>query len=253
MFRLVAICVLLILLSGCARYSLSSPGAQVSKMTEEKLFVDGERALANGDNHMAVRYLEALDNQYPFGKYAEQAQLDLIYAYYKKGETAATVAAATRYIHLYPRSKNVDYAYYMKGVADFEQDRGAIMKYLPIDSSLRDPGTARNAFNDFSILIRRFPKSKYVADARQRMIYLTNLFAQTELNVAKYYFDRKAYVAAANRASFLLENYSQAQQSEAALVVLVKSKRKLGLQKSADEALAVLAATYPNSHELEKL
>jgi outer membrane protein assembly factor BamD len=244
---------LLLVISGCARDNFSSDSISQGKYSEKQLFTQAESSLAKGDYSNAVRYYEGLDSQYPFGQYAEQAQISLTYAYYKKGDYPATIAAADRYVHLYPRAAQVDYAYYMKGLANFEQDHGTFTRYLPLDHSLRDPGTAREAFNDFSVLVRRFPESKYVADAKQHMVYLRNMFARYELNVAEYYYDKRAYVAAVNRANYLVENYGTAPQAERALVLMVKANRKLGLTQSADDALAVLAKTYPGSSELKSL
>lgn len=250
--RLVFVICLVLGLSACSS-TPKNDNELYSGVPAKQLFKAGEEAMANQDYDFAVKQFESLDAQYPFSKYSQQAQLDVIYAYYKSGDRASAVAAADRYIRLYPRSKHVDYAYYIKGVANFYQDRGIFTKFLPIDQSWRDPGTSLNAYDDFATLIRRFPDSPYVVDARQRMIYLRNMFAQRELHIGNYYYKRRAYVAAANRATYLLNNYHQAPQAEKALVLLIKADRKLGLKKPAADALATLRMNYPNSKALKTL
>jgi outer membrane protein assembly factor BamD len=222
-------------------------------MTAKQIFDEAETALVDEDYSKAIRYYEALDAMYPFSEYSQQGMLDSIYAYYKNDDTALAAATADRYIHLYPRSPNVDYAYYMKGLADFEQPRGTLAKVLPLDASYRDPGTQLQAYTDFSVLVSRYPNSRYAPDARQRMVYLRNMFAQSELNVAEFYMQRKMYVAAANRSSYIVENYPQAPQSEKALVILIKADRALHLDQAADDALNVLKASYPQSKALKTL
>ncbi len=241
---------MLIMTTGC---SSSDDDSVFKDMTAKQIFDEAEDALVDEDYSKAIRYYEALDAMYPFSEYSQQGLLDSIYAYYENEDTALAAATADRYIHLYPRSANVDYAYYMKGLADFDQPRGTLAKVLPLDSSYRDPGTQLQAYTDFSVLVTRYPNSRYTPDARQRMLYLRNMFAQSELNVAEFYMKRKMYVAAANRASYLLETYPQAPQTEKALVVLIKADRALHLDKAADDALNVLKTSYPNSKELKRL
>ncbi len=241
---------LLCLMTGCSH---SDDDSVFKGMTAKQIFDEAETALADEDYAKAIRYYEALDAMYPFSEYSQQGLLDSIYAYYENGDTALAAATAERYIHLYPRSANVDYAYYMKGLADFDQPRGTLAKVLPLDASYRDPGTQLQAYDDFSLLVTRYPNSSYTPDARQRMLYLRNMFAQSELNVANFYMNRKMYVAAANRASYLIENYPQAPQTEKALVILIKADRALHLDQAADDALKVLQATYPQSKALKNL
>lgn len=213
-------------------------------MTAKQLFADSQKAMAKEEYQSAAKRLEALESMYPFSEYAEKAQMDLIYAYYKEDDFASAAATAERFIHLYPRAKNVDYAFYMKGLANFQQVRGTFANVLPIDESWRDPGTQSQAYADFSLLIQRFPNSKYKTNALQRMIYLRNMFAQKELNVAEYYFERKMYVATAERASYLIKNYPQASSAQPALVLLYRANLAMGLQKAAADNLAVYEATY---------
>ncbi|KTC86473.1 outer membrane protein assembly factor BamD [Legionella brunensis] len=213
-------------------------------MTAKQLLTESEKAIAKEQYDSATKRLEAMESMYPFSDYAEKAQMDLIYAYYKKDDFASAAATAERFIHLYPRSRNVDYAYYMKGLANFQQPRGAFSNKLPLDESWRDPGTQAQAYSDFATLVQKFPESPYKANALQRMIYLRNMFAQRELNTSKYYYERKMYVAAAERASFLVKNYPQAPSAQQALAIMYHANKAMGLNKAADDALAVYQATY---------
>ncbi|KTD16962.1 outer membrane protein assembly factor BamD [Legionella jordanis] len=213
-------------------------------MTAKQLLTEAEKQISKEQYDSAAKRLEAMESMYPFSDYAEKAQMDLIYAYYKKDDFASAAATAERFIHLYPRSPHVDYAYYMKGLANFQQPRGTFANKLPLDESWRDPGTQAQAYSDFATLVQRFPESRYRANALQRMIYLRNMFANHELNVSKFYYERKMYVAAIERANFLVSNYPQAPSAEEALRVMYFANKNLGLNKAANDALAVYQATY---------
>ena len=216
-------------------------------MSAEQLYKDAKDAMAKDQYSAAIKRFEAMETMYPFNDYAEQAELDLIYAYYEKGEYASSASTADRFIHLYPRAKRVDYAYYMKGMANFQQTRGALANMLPFDESWRDPGTQLQAYSDFATLVQKFPDSKYKPNALQRLIYLRNVFAQRELNTAEYYYTHKMYVAAAERAGYLIKNFPQAPSARDALSVLYRSNKAFGLNKAADDAKAVYLATYHTS------
>jgi outer membrane protein assembly factor BamD len=213
-------------------------------LSAKQLYTEAQQAMAKEQYTGAIKRLEAMETMYPFNDYAEQAEIDLISAYYKKGDHASCAATAERFIHLYPRAKRVDYAYYMKGLANFQQTRGTMANLLPLDESWRDPGTQTQAYSDFATLVQKFPESRYKANALQRMIYLRNLFAQRELNTSKYYYDRKMYVAAAERASYLIQTYPQAPSVKAALSLLYYSDTELGLKQAAGDALMTYQATY---------
>lgn len=238
---------LIVLLSGCK--SLFGGGDEDANpykdMTEKQLFTEAKKAMDKEQYTSAIKRFEAMESMFPFSNYAEQAQIDLIYSYYKNDDYASTAATADRFIRLYPRSKQVDYAYYMKGLANFQQPRGTFTAILPMDESWRDPGTAAQAYSDFASFIQKFPDSRYKPDALQRMIYLRNMFAQHELNTATYYCERKMYVAAIERAGNLIKNYPQAPSVKQALVILYHANRALGLTKAAEDALTVYHATYP--------
>jgi outer membrane protein assembly factor BamD len=235
-----------ICLSACSSVTTTS-SEKYQNQSAEQIFKAGEKALNDHAYRNAVEHFEALDTLYPFGPYAERAQLDLMYSYYRNDDPASTAATAERFIHLYPRSEYVDYAYYMKGLADFDQDRGWLQRYVHTDLSQRDPGTERRAFDDFNTLVKLFPHSRYANDAKHHMIYLRNLFAGHELSVARYYYRRGAYVAAANRANVIVQHFQGTDVMPDALAMMVKAYRKLQLEELADRALVILRQNYPRS------
>lgn len=235
---------LLIGASSCAKKDDDEAKNPFKGMTAKQLYTESQTALKKKQYASAAKRLEAIESMYPFSDYTENSQLDLVYAYYKNEDYPSAAATAERYIHLYPRAKNVDYAYYLKGLANFQQTRGVFAKTLPMDESWRDPGTQSQAYADFSVLVQKFPASKYRANSLQRLIYLRNMYAQYELNVSKYYFKRKMYVAAIERAGYLVKNYPQAPTVQNALVVMYNANKALGLDKAAADALAVYEATY---------
>ncbi len=243
-----AILIGILLISGCSK-SKSDP---FRKFNAQQLYEKGEFNLANKEYQTAISLFEALDARYPFSIYAEQAQLDIIYAYYKAGDKASAVAAADRYIQIYPASPNVDYAYYLKGIANYDQEHGFLQRYVNINDAQRDLGTAFEAYQDFNTLIQRFPDSKYAPDARKRMIHLRELLARHDYEIAEYYYKRGSYVAAINRAQGVIHNFPQTAATEPALILLFKANRKLGLTKAADDALRILKLNYPNSSYLLK-
>jgi outer membrane protein assembly factor BamD len=181
-----------------------------------------------------------LEARYPFGKYAMQAQLDVAYAYYKQGEPDSAIAAAERFIRINPRNPHVDYAYYLKGLSNFNRSIDFMTRFLPTDISQRDAGAAYESFNDFAELIRRYPASQYSADARKRLIYLRNMIAQHEVHVADYYMRRGAYLAAANRCKQVVEKYPKTPAVEQALETMIKAYNKLELPKLAEDSKRVL-------------
>ena len=243
------LCVLALaaLLTAC-----SSTNNQVPEnLTEAELYQQANERLENKNYSSAVDSLRALESRYPFGPYAEQAQLDLIYAYYRSMEPEAARASAERFIRLHPQHPNVDYAYYMRGLASNTADLGLIERYVPVDMSRRDPGQARQSFNEFAELLRRFPDSRYAPDARQRMVYLRNRMARYEMHAADYYMKRKAYVAAINRGRYVVEHLQGTPAVEEALGIMVEGYQHLGLNEPANEALEVLKANYPESEMLD--
>lgn len=244
--------VALITITACSS-NIRDPAKIYKDQTEEQLFRNAEISVAKHNFSKASEQFEGLDALYPFGPHDEQAQLDLMYAYYENDDVASSAATAERFIRLYPRSDHTDYAYYMKGLADFYQDRGWAQRYFPTDLSERDPGTMTQSFNDFSRLLQLYPDSGYAPDARQRMIYLRNLFANHDLLIATYYFRRGAFVAAANRASYILQHFDGTPQTEGALGIMYRSYLKLQLNDLAAQTLQMLQINYPNGAVLKKL
>jgi len=235
-------------LAGCSLWPFGkddSAPAEEEDTSEQVLYRSAQSSLRAGNYNDAITKLEQLEARFPFGRYAEQAQLELIYAHFMGYSPEAARSAADRFIRLHPQHPNVDYAYYLKGLAAFSKDRGLVDRFSTTDISKRDSSSARQAFADFSDLIRLFPESEYAGDARQRMVYLRNLLAAAEVNVAQFYMGRRAYVAAANRARQVVENYSQSTSVADALAILVEANWKLGFETAANDALRVLAANYP--------
>ena len=176
--------------------------------------------------------------------------LELIYAYYKNSEPEAAKSAAERFIRLHPQHPNVDYAYYLKGLTSFDQDVGLLARFLPLDMTKRDPGAARDSYNEFAQLTSRFPDSRYAPDAKQRMIYLRNLLAAYEIHVADYYLTRQAYVAAANRGRYVVENFQETPSVGDGLAVMVEAYQRMHLDELANTSLEVLKDNYPNHPSL---
>jgi len=219
----------------------------------QKIYSEAKDNLHDGNSDKAVKLFEALESRYPFGRYAQQAQLEVAYAYYKDSEPISAIAACDRFIKLHPNHPNVDYAYYLKGLANFNDDLGILgnLSFLGVreaqDMSERDPRAARDAFLSFKELVTRFPDSKYAEDSTARMKYLVNALAANEVHVARYYLKREAYVAAANRAKEVLKTYPEAPALEEALAIMVVSYDKLGLTDLRDDAQRVLTLNFPNS------
>lgn len=219
-------------------------------LSEVELYQQAQADLDNNSYNSATEKLKALESRYPFGRYADQAQLELIYANYKNGEPEAAKSAAERFIRLHPQHPNVDYAYYLKGLTSFDQDVGIIARFLPLDQTKRDPGAARDSYNEFAQLTSRYPNSRYAPDAKQRMIYLRNLLAAYEIHVADYYLTRQAYVAAANRGRYVVENFQETPSVGDGLAVMVEAYQRLHLDDLADTSLQVLKTNYPDHPQL---
>ncbi len=237
---------LVFFISGCA----STPDKELS----EKEYYDlAKEALKSNNFQEATLQLESLETHYPFGHYAEQAQLDLIYARYSNLNLEGAHAAADRFIRLHPQSEHVDYAYYMRGMANYNMDIGLAVQYIPaVTVSERDPGLMRTAFNDFSELVTRFPSSPYANDASQRMIAIRNRLARLEIHIAKYLLKRQAYIAAANRAAGVVANFPKTEAVEDALIIMVETYKALGLNNKANDALAVLTTNFPKGKGFDK-
>lgn len=223
---------------------------ETKNWSAQKLYSAAKDKLDASQFEAAIKLYEKLEARYPYGRFAQQAQLEVAYAYYKDREIASAVSAAERFIKLHPNHPNVDYAYYLRGLANFNDDLGLLGSYTGQDMSERDPKAAREAFNAFKDLVTRFPDSKYAPDSVQRLNYLVNVLAQNEVHVARYYMKRGAYVAAANRAQFSLKTYPQATANEEGLLILVQAYDKLGMNDLRNDAERVLKTNFPNSKYL---
>ncbi|MES2563611.1 MAG: outer membrane protein assembly factor BamD [Pseudomonadota bacterium] len=216
-----------------------------------KLYSEAKDNLSNRNYDQAIKLYQKLEARYPYGRFAQQAQIEVAYAHYKDNEPVLALAAADRFIKMHPNHPNVDYAYYLKGLTNFNEDLGLLGYIGNQDMSERDPKAAVESFEAFKELVARYPDSKYAPDATLRMKYLVNALASHEVHVARYYLKRTAYVAAANRAQFALKTYPQAPANEEGLVILVKSYDALGMKDLRDDAERVMLKNFPNSPYLK--
>jgi outer membrane protein assembly factor BamD len=242
---LLAVVILLTSVS-CSLFDSEERDEFASLSTEEQFYRTANQQLNSSNFTAAVRTYQALESRFPFGQYAAQAQLELIYAHFRSGNLEGSRAAADRFMRLHPDHPNIDYAYYLKGVASFSENTGFMSRFLPTDQSKRDISRARDAFNEFSILLSLYPDSDYAADARARMIYLRNNLATYEIHVANYYLERRAYIAALNRGRYVVENFQGSPVVAEALSIMVECYLRLGLDDLADNSLALLRDNYPN-------
>lgn len=240
--RLLLVTTAALFISACA-----SNDKQEEVLPEQTYYENARDAMNAGNFNEAEQNLDYLETYYPFGRYAEQAQLDLIYARYQNLDLEGARAAADRFLRLNPQSDHADYALYMRGLASYNLDIGLAARYFPVDVSARDPGEQRQAFRDFSELLNRYPSSEYAPDARQRMIAIRNRLAELELYAARYYISREAYIAANNRARYIVENYSTTPSVEEALIILAETFRFMDLKKGATDAVAMLRENFPDS------
>ena len=238
-------CVAMLAFAGCGL--LPDVVDETTNLNAEQMYKLAHDALAQGSYTRAVKLFETLEARFPYGRYAQQAILELAYANYRAGETAAAVAACDRFIRTFPNNQNVDYAYYLKGLVNFREDQGLLGYVYELDLAEREPKGMRESFAAFKELVAKFPESRYAQDATDRMLYLTNALAKYEVNVARYYYNRGAYIAAINRAQAAIVGYPRTAANEAALDVLVKSYDKLGLTQLRDDSLGILRKTFPDS------
>ncbi|MCZ8130622.1 MAG: outer membrane protein assembly factor BamD [Steroidobacteraceae bacterium] len=218
---------------------------QMGMGSPDVLYQRASEALAGGNYEGAIRVYEALEARFPFSDGARQARLDLMYAYYRQGKKEEAVDAADTFIRENPTHPRIDYAYYVKGLVYFERDPNFLERWFDVDLTERPPQDARQSFDAFARVVTQFPRSEYAPDSRQRMIYLRNRLAEYEINVADYYLRRGAWVAAAARGRYVIENYDGAPAVRDALEIMVESYRQLGLEDLASQSASVLAANFP--------
>ena len=239
---ILGIFMLLLLVSSCS----SNEEMPDERLVEKELYDQAQTRLKNGSFSTAILSLEALESRFPFGRYAEQAQAELIYAYYMNSQFEASQSAAERFINLHPRHSHTGYAFYMKGLAAFTDDSGLFSRYFQSDLAKREVVMAQTSFGELSEFISRYPESKYVPHAKQRMIYLRNLLAEHEIYVADFYMKSGAYLAAIGRAKYVIENLPNTPQTPFALSILIEAYEILEYEELRKTSLEVLNANYPN-------
>jgi outer membrane protein assembly factor BamD len=231
------------LMVGCA----SDIDDETAGWSAQRLYGEAKDAMASKDWLRAIKYLEKLEARYPYGRFAQQAQLEIAYANWKEGERASGIAAVDRFIKMYPNHANADYAWYLKGLINFNDQYGMMSQLTTPDMSDRDPKSTRDSFAAFREVVTRYPDSKYASDAAARMRYLVNALASHEVHVARYYMKRGAYLAAANRAQYAIQHYPEAPAIEEAVFVLVLAYDRLGMSDLRDAADRVMRTNFPDS------
>lgn len=234
-------------LAGCSSSNIENDLDKVPDKSAQALFTDARASLDNGLYQKAIQILGAIDSRFPFGPISHQVQLDLIYAYYKVGDSAQGIALTDRFLRLNPNNPNTDYVYYMRALINLSTEENLFQDLAGIDRSDRDPTASRDAFKDFKRIIIDYPESKYAADSQKRMIEIKSRLAKYELSVAEFYFKREAYASAANRGRYIIEYFSPSPELEPALEIMIKCYEELGLVDLKKNALQVLAANYPNN------
>ena len=242
--RLVLVTLLIALLAGCGLFGKREDPLET--LPVEAMYDAAKSALMAGNYSRAERYYTRLISRFPFGEYTEQSFLDLAYAQFKGGRTAEATTTLTRFIRSFPVHHHIDYAYYLKALINFERENIFLERFARLDMTQRDQGATRQSFNDFAVIVQRYPNSRYAADARQRMVYLRNLMARHELGVGLYYLKRGAYVAAVNRGHFIIEHYPQNRHQNDALALMGEAYERLGEEALANDARRVLELNDPD-------
>lgn len=232
----------LALLTGCG----GDDTIREDERSAEEVYAEARKALSARLYDEAIGLYRNLTIRYPFGRHAEQALLDMSYAQYKANRPEAAIASLDRFLRTYPTHPNVDYAWYLKGLVNYDQTMGFLREMFPGTAADRDQQAAQQAFRDFQELIRRFPDSRYVADARQRMVFLRNIMAEYEVTVARYYQRRGAHVAALNRTRYVIENYPGAPATVDALQIMARAYERMDMTELAADTRRVLEMSYPD-------
>ena len=242
--RFIVLALVAVAAAGCSMWGQEQDPTR--DWSVQRLYDTAKGHLERGAYEQAIEYYEKIEVRYPFGLLALQGQLDLVYTYYKSDQPASAIAAADRFIKLHPRHPNVDYAYYLKALVRFDGGDSILDRFVTKDLSEHDAGAALESFRAFEELVQRFPESRYADDSRQRMLYLKNLLARHEIHVARYYMKRGVWLAAANRARYVVENYQRTPAVSDALAVLTIAYREMGLDDLSDDAARVLRLNYPD-------
>ncbi|UXI67684.1 outer membrane protein assembly factor BamD [Tahibacter amnicola] len=237
--------IFLALVLATAACSRTKKGDPVETLPVDEVYALAKKSLQNNNLDRAIKTYERLIARFPFGAYTEQSQLELAYAQYKDHKEEEAYSSVNRFIKTYPTHKHIDYAYYLRGLINFDRSAGLLERYVTRDQARRDQGFSLQSFEDFGELIKRYPDSRYVPDSRQRMIYLRNNMARAEIGIALFYLRHRAYVAAANRAEKIVEVYQRTPQAGDALAVMAEAYGKLGQDKLSADARRVLELNYP--------
>ena len=249
LFRSVLTAVTVLVLSACAGTTEENDDPTAG-WSAQQLYQHAQKEVKDGDYQLAIEYYETLESRFPFGTLAENAQMEAVYAHYKYEEYDSAIASADRFIKLHPTHPNVDYMYYLRGLASFHKKDSPLDSLVPQDPAMRDPSSAKESFNYFSKLVKHFPSSKYVLDAIKRMKFQRNTLAMHEIKVADYYLEREAYVAVINRAKYVVEHYPRTPAVEKALKLLNIAYTKLQMHELAQDAKRVLEKNYPEPSQV---
>ena len=214
-------------------------------LTAAQLYSEGKEFLNLEDFNNAIRYFEVLESRFPFGKYSTQAMLDLSYAYYASDQRDTAIIEINRFIRLYPNHPEISYAYYLRALANFDKDANVLTRFFGYDPSRYDITALKESFNDFSIVVNRYPDTKYAEDSLNRLIYIRNQISRSELYIAEYYHKRSAHVAAIERIKYMLENYGGTPSTEQGLLILIESYNSLNMRQLAFDTARVLKKNYP--------
>ncbi len=230
-------------LAGCGLFGDKNEGRK--DWTAAQWYQAAKQEFDNGSWDAAIKLYEALESKFPFGRFAQQAQLEVAYAYYKQGETAQAITALDKFIKLHPNHPSLDYALYLKALVNFKEDLGPLARIVKQDLADRDPKAARESFEGFKELVNRFPESRYAPDSRERMAYLVEALARHEINVARYYLNRGAHLAAANRAQDAIKRFPTSPIQKEALDIIIEAYDRMGMNELRDDARRVLTKNFP--------
>jgi len=236
-----------VLLSSCSYWEgVFKEADPTIGMSAAQIYGEGRAFLDAEDYPNAIMYFDILEARYPFGIYSTQSMLDLSYASYKSNLKAEAIVNADRFIRLYPNHPNVSYAYYLRALSNSNKDQNLITQLLGQDPSKYDVSKLRQSFDDFSVIVNKFPNTKYAKDSRNRLLYIKNKMAANELYIAKYYIKRSAHIAAIERIKYLLTNYNGTPSTEEGLLILIESYKYLKMNDLASDTARVLKENYPN-------
>ncbi|MCK5640472.1 MAG: outer membrane protein assembly factor BamD [Gammaproteobacteria bacterium] len=250
LYSLLLTTIILLTASGCS--GLTKHKDETAGWSASEFYNTGKAALERADYMTALELYKKMETRHPYGRYTQQAQLETAFAHYKLSEPEPAIAAADRFIKLYPRHPQVDYAYYIRALASFDIGDSFMERLFAIDDAEKNPDQTRESFRNFKELVNRFPKSKYVEDSIKHMTHLRNQLARYEIHVADYYLRRKAYLSAANRAKYVVENYSKTPSIPQALAIMARTYAAMDMPKLANDALKLLKLNYPGHTALNK-